>query len=127
MSTARQLRIITSGRAEPPWHSFNTSITDHPEFFITEVAGAGLELLLAVRIEKPAAVILHGATEQSGISSHLFSENPDLTILKLYGSGKAYIEQRCPEQRQVVPTDPASLRETLRVAVEDPCSQGRPA
>ena len=127
MSTARKLRIIASGQAEPPWQSFNTSIADHPGFCVIEVVEGGLDLLLAVRIEKPSAVILHGATGQSGISSHLFSENPDLTILKLYGSGKAFIEQRCPEQRQVVPTDPDTLRETLRVAVQDPCSPGRPA
>ena len=124
MSTARKLRIITSGRAEPPWQSFNASVAEQSEFSITEIAEFGIELLLAVRIEKPSAVILHGVSEKSGISSHLFSEYPDLTILKLCNSGKAFIEQRCPEQRQVVPADPDTLRETLLNAVEDPCLKG---
>lgn len=124
MTTVSKLRILSNGKVQPAWHAFNTQISDHPGFVVIEVDGAGLDLLLAVKSEQPAAVILHGASEQSGITSHLLSEFPDLTVLKLYDTGEAFIAQRCLNERQIVPTDAVTLSETLRHAVEDPCLNG---
>ena len=91
MTTVNKLRILTNGKVKPAWHAFHAQISEQPGFVVIEVAGGGLYLLLAVNSEQPAAVILYGDSEQSGISSHLFSECPDLTILKLYGTGEAFI------------------------------------
>lgn len=126
MSRPLQLRIVTSGKVAPVWQEFNARLDEDPEFIVIKVQGDGLESLLAVKSEQPAVVILNCPTEANGISSHLFAEHPDMVVLKLDQTGRAFFEQLLPHVWEVTPATYETLSTTLRLAVEDPVANRRP-
>ena len=120
----RRISIVSSGTVAPPWREFHTGLMRDPGFENTEGPTDPVGLLLDVQRRRADVVVFHCREGTLGVTSHLFSEFPDLTILFLFDSGWASLHQRCPSARTALSPTADDLISTLRRAVEDPCANG---
>lgn len=119
----RPLRLLITDPTPERWRSLENRLRKEQKFELVGHVPNLVDLLMAVRTNEADAVVLFRSETEQGILSHLFAEFPDLTVLVLEPSGRAFIEQRCPSRRAIADSSATGLVEALRHAITQPCSE----
>ncbi len=117
------LRLLITDPTPPLRRSLDAQLQAERGVEVVGRAGKSVDLLMAVSSTDADVVVLYSDENDRGILSHLFAEFPDLTVLTLAPSGKAYIEQYCPMRWAIADQSSSGLVAALRQAIEQPCSE----
>jgi DNA-binding NarL/FixJ family response regulator len=119
-----KIRVLLANRPRIMREVVRNIIEHQPDMEIVGKVLDPLEVLfIAKEKQVDAVVVAFGDSEESGLSSHLFTECPNVRIVGLVSSSNAaFIEQLCPWRKEIMDPSVDHVLGALRHAVQDPCS-----
>lgn len=120
----KKIRLLLAYRPRIRREVIRELIKRQPDMEIVGEVLDPVKVLLAAKDTQPDVVVVSlSDSEESGLSSHLLGEYPNLTVLGLASEGDAaFIEQLCPWRREIVEPSEANIVGAIRDAINAPCS-----
>lgn len=119
----KRMRILLGNHPRLLREVLRELIAHQPDMEVVGEVVGPIALLVAGQALKPDIIVVAlQDAEEPGLCSHLLAELPNVTILALTSDRTgAFIAQLCPRRQAIKELSAATLLQSLRHAIQDPC------